>query len=114
MNTTNEQIKITIAEACGWTRIPAENVGTTARLFYGDIWWRDDENNTIASADQLPDYLNDLNAMHEAEKMLTEEQFSKYVWTLLGDGKIECREFLAATARQRAEAFIKTLNLESK
>jgi len=58
----------------------------------------------------VPDF-SDLNAMHEVEKMLTDEQYSYYGWHLLGEGKIPCREVLSATALQRAEAFLKTLNL---
>lgn len=62
--------------------------------------------------DEIPDdYCGDLNAMHDAEKTLTDEQFSKYGWILLADGNIECRAFLGATARQRAEAFLKTIDM---
>ena len=63
----------------------------------------------------LPDYLNDLNAMHEAEKILTNKQREKYIDTLLDadDNRIpydECWFFLHTTAAQRAEAFLKTIN----
>jgi TnpA family transposase len=52
------------------------------------------------------DYMTDLNAMHEAEKTLTDAEFSQYAWRVLGDGKIECRAFFGATAAQRADAFL--------
>jgi len=52
------------------------------------------------------DPLADLNAMHDAEKVLTDAEFSQYAWHVLGDGKIECRAFFGATAAQRADAFI--------
>jgi nanoRNase/pAp phosphatase (c-di-AMP/oligoRNAs hydrolase) len=61
----------------------------------------------------LPDYLNDLNAMHEAEKVLTREQLDTYLYELhelIGHNHIE-RYAVTATAAQRAEAFLKTLNL---
>ena len=77
----------------------------------------------------IPDYLNDLNAMHEAEKVLTTRaQISQYVWELerLTNWKADYivgsdgKQYLCpasyfccvnATATQRAEAFLRTLNL---
>jgi hypothetical protein len=105
----DEQMRIAIAKACGWRPYkPITHNGWPL------LMTPPKKPNKEGWLEPIPDYLNDLNAMAEAEKMLTEEQFSKYGWTLLGDGKIECRKFLAATTRQRAIAFIKTLNLESK
>lgn len=71
---------------------------------------------------QVPDYLNDLNVMHEAEKVLTDEQWERYepaLWNIVAPGEIVrpsmpirfARAFLSATAAQRAEAFLRTLNL---
>jgi hypothetical protein len=115
---TQEQKRIKLAEAAGWKRIPAETVGAAAKLFYGDIWWRDAENNTIACADQLPDYFNDLNAVHELEKVLTDEQWPEYREELrtivIGGIRLVsqwCKTDLHATAAQRAEAFGLTLGL---
>ena len=51
------------------------------------------------------DYSADLNAMHEAEKVLTSMQQDEY-WDHLIDEKVA---YLFATARQRAEAFLRTL-----
>lgn len=56
--------------------------------------------------DQDFDPLNDLNVMHESEKVLTGEQAWEYVQLLAVDGQGWC-----ATAAQRAEAFLKTLKL---
>jgi len=53
----------------------------------------------------VPDYLNDLNAMHEAEKFV-KNVWGKYVKTLNSFTDPAC-----ATAAQRAEAFLRTLNL---
>jgi hypothetical protein len=65
------------------------------------------------------DYLNDLNAMHEAEEVLTAKQSSAY-WCILqsigkpwpekGKGAMFWQS-THATAAQRAEAFLKTLQL---
>jgi hypothetical protein len=64
----------------------------------------------------LPDYLNDLNAMREAEKILDENTRFRYeiilhsLNTKYGLG-ISVWETVHATAAQRAEAFLRTLNL---
>jgi hypothetical protein len=105
---TDEQINAAIAEACGWTecRLVAKVILSTLRdpVAYGIP-----PNGTCEIA--CLNYCTDLNAMHEAEKVLTDEQCvfirlhlrerleshpaSRYVWN--------------ATACQRAEAFLKTL-----
>jgi hypothetical protein len=51
------------------------------------------------------DWCNDLNAMHEAEKALTVEEWSDYVDYL----PTRWEEAIHTTARQRAEAFLRTL-----
>ena len=72
----------------------------------------------------VPDYLNDLDAMHEAEKVLTEEQSVRYILGLFqivtGDpfcfydtDASDVLKVARATAAQRAEALLKTLE-ESK
>jgi hypothetical protein len=62
---------------------------------------------------ELPDYLNDLNAMHEAEKILTDPQHRRYRQLLrgvVGDHLcVTCRAHVSATAAQRAEAFLRTI-----
>ena len=52
------------------------------------------------------DYCNDLNAMHEAEKAILSIH-QKYRWQLL---ETECFAIWHATARQRAEAFLRILD----
>ena len=60
----------------------------------------------------IPDYLNDLNAMHSAEKSLGEIERERYTDNICGitpcnyDGWFSCAH---ATAAQRAEAFLKTI-----
>jgi hypothetical protein len=53
----------------------------------------------------LPDYLNDLNAMHEAEKVLDSTQGDRY-FELLDQLDVPS---ISATAAQRAEAFLRTI-----
>ena len=110
-----EQQRIAIAEACGWTALTEEQPFMTALPKH----WQGAE-----SRMPLPDYLNDLNAMHEAEEMLNRNQLYLYGNELdritLPKNKIEMAyvhgpeagmypELFRATAAQRAEAFLKTL-----
>lgn len=94
---TDKQINAAIAKGCGWKHV---------RSYY----WKNPNGLSMFEWD-IFDYCNDLNAMHEAEKILTDEQCvfvrdylrerlenypaSRYIWH--------------ATARQRAEAFLRTL-----
>jgi hypothetical protein len=96
---TPEKQRIAIAEACG-------HIVTDHALFTPDRWkvWYDDVKHLI------PDYLNDLNAMHEAEKVLTYPQGGKMTRWI---ERMTCGGYgpqLFATAAQRAEAFLRTLN----
>jgi hypothetical protein len=55
-----------------------------------------------------PDFLDDLNAMHEAEKALTDDQHKSYGgWLVV----VYNGRHWNATPTQRAEAFLRTLNL---
>lgn len=61
----------------------------------------------------LPDYLHDLNAMHEAEARFMEGNNAYWINLLeITDRVGRCmdwRQFGHATARQRAEAFLRTV-----
>jgi len=103
-----EKQRIAIAEACGWTDVKGtKGVHPKARFKgcgYADDW--------IA----LPDYLNDLNAMHQAEKVLTKNKSMEYAfrladsWILNGEDKQpDLVRGFCATAAERAEAFLKTI-----
>ena len=117
-----EKQRVAIATACGWTR------GHT-----GETQWVSDPHGIRAGwasmraiADvALPDYLNDLNACHEAEKVLSTAQKSCFVGWLnyihpsadihYSDiEKVIRREVFClvhTTAAQRYEAFLRTLGL---
>ena len=95
---TDEQINRAIAEACGWHSITTTGVHGMKGPLRGYM--------------QIPDYCTDLNAMHEAEKVLTDNQFVRYSrWIESFMQSPEYRSYLCATARQRAEAFLRTLGL---
>lgn len=115
---TPEQQRIAIAQACGWK-------GISQSYLIGYAPWRPETYSDRVNAcpvdeleciplDPLPDYLNDLNAMHEAEKILTDDQHITYrniLANVIGDVTFFCRKYTSATAAQRAEAFLRTLNL---
>lgn len=127
---TPEKQRIAIAEACGW-RTDSELVSFGWRPSLCAI-----PTYKYAPIDRvpLPDYLNDLNAMHEAEEVLTEWQKEAYalvISELIPEddgfvktpyvpsanayiGYIECPagvtfKMIHATAAQRAEAFLRTI-----
>jgi len=95
---TDQQIDAAIAGSCGWTEIgECENGGFRVRGFPPDRY--------EAHRKPIPNYCGDLNAMHEAEKVLRNGEWDTYV-DLLADTWIEVAH---ATARQRAKAFLRTL-----
>jgi hypothetical protein len=57
----------------------------------------------------IPDYLNSLDAMHEAEMTIAnDDRFSRYEFNL--DRVVPMNErWIFATAEQRAEAFLRTV-----
>ena len=111
---TPGQQRIAIAEACGWTV----------------THWKVNPFDVIATKDgteyllkHLPDYLNDLNAMHEVEKVLWDTgKAMEFTNQLVGivcsargfrwdkgtsDDHLMCLSH--ATAAERAEAFLRTI-----
>ena len=107
-----EQQRIAIAEACGWKWDGRFTVidpkGNRLCNNDGDtgLTWKQ-----ACAQNKIPDYLNDLNAMHEAEKVL----FARNDWSGC-DYEQALKDMTSswcwhATAAQRAEAFLKTLKL---
>lgn len=106
---TEDQQRIAITVAC--QGIVCYFEGSNAGWYYQDAmgtWHRCHQN----------DPLLDLNAVHEAEKLLGEKRIRTYAFTLaqtldtsptvdLDDQFLN----ISATASQRAEAFLRTLNL---
>jgi aspartate/tyrosine/aromatic aminotransferase len=70
----------------------------------------------IEGWDKVPNFCSDLNLMNDVEKTLTDEQYKLFHNFLFNDsyadGEINIesrRNYISASARQRAEAFIRTL-----
>jgi hypothetical protein len=91
---TEDEQRIAIAEFCG---IKCQDVDIELSRF-GALFGT--ENGQIVL---VPDYLHDLNAMHEAEKALSPDRKRDYI-SYLFDFYDEC-----ATAAQRAEALLRTI-----
>lgn len=129
---SQEEKRVKIAETCGFVKSPKFTVNgmpiyeCNGKLFATRVA-------PIDKADFLPDYFNDLNAMHKAENVLTDEQRFRFA-CMMGEivlatpddlpnyeltdygpgswaGMKEVSRVISATAAQRAEAFGKTLNL---
>jgi hypothetical protein len=97
---TDQEINKTIAEACGWKEVEP--------WLNGDRCFELNQSVCGYRIEDLPDYCNCLNAMHEAEKVLTREQIDVFC------ERLNPRDYgvwwgIHATARQRAEAFLKTI-----
>lgn len=113
-------MRIAIAEVCGWKMYCQEaidgNWGTKDR-------WITAPDGTSQFRHDIPDYPNDLNAMHEAVMTLDPELQTLYVDALLAVihrvdagyfskiGWCEGWDIAIASPIHRAEAFLRTLGL---
>ncbi len=132
MNT--EKQRIAIAEACGWKRTGANDHTSPKHITLnvsedgGPVhsrkaitWESKGPHERLEAPDgsgsyflcgcdntaELPDYLNDLNACHEMEKVMTRDQVYEY-WVLLSDQSSIPRSVLSP-APERCESFLRTI-----
>ena len=101
-----EKQRIAIAEACGWV-IRDAHLGLGyppgSRIYKG---------NHCRNSEEIPDYLNSLDAMHEAELTLSFSQYEKFTKHLLGGvkpGSVVHWSIVSASAAQRAESFLRAI-----
>jgi hypothetical protein len=116
------KLRATMAELCGWRlQGSPEHQKATDGWQFGHTF-AIDPSGKLVSRNAIPNYCTDLNAMHEAEETLTEEQWDFMFGYLVsirwrnasederrGLGSQKQLSPARATARQRAEAFLKTL-----
>ena len=95
---TDKQINAAIAKACGWK--PKEETNGVPWL-----WIRTNANSIVESIIEPLPYCTDLNVMHQAEETLPDGDLWTMKYNLPLQGGLEFR----STARQRAEAFLRTL-----
>jgi hypothetical protein len=114
---TPEAQRIAIAEACGWKNADHPDAMKLKQGWTMPEKWCMDPNGVLQFNHKRPNYLNDLNAMHDAEKVLTNEQDLEYSEALeqVVEGRFvtnnaeDMRRLRSATAAQRAEAFLRTI-----
>jgi hypothetical protein len=107
---TNEQINIAIAEACGWKLVKDDP--------NHEPYMKDPIGYKIAINSlqhRLPNYCNNLNAIHDAVMTLPEKKrilYGMYLASTCGHmtkKTVGLWHISTATARHHAEAFLKTL-----
>lgn len=105
-----EAQRIAIAQACGYKKSLISD--------YGPYPYWDAPNGDYLGGGSwfpVPDFCNDLNAMHEAEKVLTDAQSCTYFCALCdlksdrGPNASMYWHVYHATAAQRAEAFLRAI-----
>ena len=111
---TPEQMRVAIAESVGWRSVHTHK---QTRIVLGENPIRKDD----FYYDNVPDYLNNLNAMHEIEKNTTNEYWEQlailtlthYDFNLYGESvpASAWKDFAHATALQRAEAYLRIKGL---
>jgi hypothetical protein len=102
--------RIKIAEACGWYGIRETShkweVTDPPQSPMCIMGYHDKH-----GKQKLPDYLNDLNAMHEAIQTLSNRQLDDMHIELVNTMKGLDKFLWLLTPEQYAEAFLRTLNL---
>ena len=97
---TDEQINAAIAEAFGWRKV-YEGPEPDDRMI--------DPSGNYSSKRHIPNYCNDLNAMHEIEKLFDPPSTHWQFYATLSDLCGSPIKAISAPARPRAEAFLRTL-----
>ena len=106
-----------IALLCGWERGPKKTKGVAWFVPVNSAWHKKADG-PYNWQDNPPDYLNDLNAMHEAEESIKRGSIQETKWIgmleLITFGVVcperhevvQLQALVKATAAQRAEAFV--------
>lgn len=104
-----QEINKRIAIACGWTEHEYGDGGMYGWTAPGGEY-RPSCFRPYYYEDELPNYHGDLNAMHEAEKILPVRNWTRYCQYLaeLGGGSVRFVS-VHTTSAQRAEAFLRTI-----
>jgi len=106
---TEQEMNVAIAEACGWRFEESIAIRPDG--------WRMHSYINNPKGEFTPNYTTDFNAMHEAvatlsftQRRLYRLELQRVVSSGLKEGVlVEMSECIDATARQRAEAFLRTV-----
>ena len=116
-----QEQRIAIAEYYGWKRDEidrrfdwelAERQMQMAEISTDEFYKRHLRVDPTPTPKPIPDYLNDLNAMHEAEKNLKDKDIKMYVsniWTAMHLSPQAAIGIIHATPAQRAEALLRCI-----
>jgi len=111
--------RVKIAELCGWKFDGTRPDGERMWCSPTEVWkFTNGETGGPCKriSDNLPDYLNDLNAMQQTHQVLHDaERFEEYVRILASLSKGHTTSIVKvaeATAEQQAEAFVLTMTQE--
>lgn len=116
-----ENQRIAIAEICGWHGPFHEKTQSLMTNWWSrdkGIWWLHPDGTSLVMASSVPDYVNDLNAMHAAEDAAIKlSNAGGQPFSVLGyHDRLIARHGTAgailSSAAQRAEAFLRTLGWE--
>lgn len=107
---TNDELRIRVAELCGWTSIGQRRQFPCA----GVVGYPPTTSGLLHA---LPDYPNDLNAMREARQHLTTDiariAFAQTVQNLMGGPACTTRfDLIDASAEIQARAFVQVMSKE--
>jgi hypothetical protein len=115
MKLTQEEKRIKLANYAGWHERPEPHGSQNATA-----WWHN-KDRYPSYLMPVPDYVSDLNAVHELEKSLSDGQYDIFEQELARVAGFIChdewpapsvlRKVISATAAQRAEALGLTLKL---
>lgn len=117
LNLSDEARRVKVAELCGWKKsdsIYSFEIGVNQHGFWKKpiYFWLNPKGEQCLG---LPEYLTDLNAMHEAEELIYGDErwrtYEGWLWdttnSIEGGG-----DLIHATAAQRAEALALTMEPE--
>lgn len=107
----DEEINRAIAEHLGWKWFDHPDTRERTKTFTLSDKWVLNPAGELVFPHSVPNYCGDLNAMHEAEKVLTDVQCLFYpdnMREVITEHDASRRTW-HSTARQRAEAFLRTV-----
>lgn len=108
---SDKELRIRVAELDGW-KYEACHCGVCRGV--DKVWCRKGDPAYFDYTDSLPDFPQDLNAMNKLERALDEKQMDSYCNALFDVIPLPhfAYQAITATARQRAEAFVFTMEGE--
>lgn len=99
--------RLAIAEICGWKQVPRRPLRCGFK--FQDRHAFEKDGIYYGGLNSIPEYLSDLNAIHKAEKFITDGMIRRIYYQTLYEITGDQWNTIVATAAQRAEAFLRAL-----